>query len=140
VAAHYFNPDLAMVIEATPARDLPAGDGSENSSYNTKLGLGPAVYLADKRTLYNPRLVSFLQDTAQENGLPCQLRQPGGGGTNAGSIQASREGIPVVSIGVPHRYTHTPVSVARMEDWQNTLNLVHFALHRVNRKLLAAVA
>jgi putative aminopeptidase FrvX len=44
VAAHYFNPDLAIAIDATPAHDLPVHDGSENNFYNTKLGFGPAIY------------------------------------------------------------------------------------------------
>ena len=38
VAAQYFNPDLAIAIDSTPANDLPLHEGSENMSYNTKLG------------------------------------------------------------------------------------------------------
>ena len=84
VAAQYFNPDLAIAIDSTPARDLPAHDGSENISYNTKLGLGPAIYTVDGSTLHDPRLVRFLQETAEAEKIPYQLRQPGGGGTNSG--------------------------------------------------------
>ena len=47
VAAQYFKPDMAIAIDSTPARDLPLHDGSENTFYNTKLGLGPAIYIAD---------------------------------------------------------------------------------------------
>src|SRR5688572_18387863 len=54
VAAYYFNPDLAIAIDSTPARDLPVFDGGENTSYNTKLGLGPAIYIADSSALHNP--------------------------------------------------------------------------------------
>jgi endoglucanase len=140
VAAHYFNPDLAFAIDATPANDLPTYDGSENSAYNTKLGHGPAIYVADKRTLHNQRLVGFLQQVAQDTGIPYQLRQPGGGGSNSGAIQLARSGIPAVSVSVPHRYNHSPVSVARMEDWKNTLNLLHAALQRASRKLIAGTA
>ncbi len=39
VAAHAFNPDMAIAIDSTPANDLPTMDGSENIFYNTKLGL-----------------------------------------------------------------------------------------------------
>ncbi|NOH04164.1 MAG: hypothetical protein HND47_20420 [Chloroflexi bacterium] len=40
VAGHYFNPDLAIAVDSTPARDLPDYEGRENYTYNTKLGLG----------------------------------------------------------------------------------------------------
>ncbi|MFN8427785.1 MAG: hypothetical protein U0X87_16190 [Anaerolineales bacterium] len=51
VAAQYFNPDLAITIDSTPANDLPDFDGNENTTYNTKLGLDYAIYIADSSTL-----------------------------------------------------------------------------------------
>ena len=138
VAAQYFQPDLAIAIDSTPAYDLPLHDGTENIAYNTKLGLGPAIYVADSSTLHDPRLVRFLQDTAEAEGIPCQLRQPGGGGTDSGAIQRALAGIPTVSVSVPHRYTHSPISIARLEDWKNTINLLHAALKRMTPALLTA--
>jgi tetrahedral aminopeptidase len=137
VAAQYFQPDLAIAIDSTPAYDLPLHDGTENVAYNTKLGFGPAIYVADSSTLHDPRLVRFLQDTAEAEGIPCQLRQPGGGGTDSGAIQRALAGIPTVSVSVPHRYTHSPISIARLEDWKNTINLLHAALKRMTPALLA---
>ena len=137
VAAQHFSPDLAIAIDSTPANDLPLHDGSENTSYNTKLGLGPAIYIADGATLHDPRLIRFLQKTAEEEGIPYQLRQPGGGGTDSGAIQRSLTGIPTVSLSVPHRYTHSPISIARVDDWQNTINLLHAALKRISPGLIA---
>jgi tetrahedral aminopeptidase len=136
VAAQYYSPDLAIAIDSTPANDLPLHDGSENTSYNTKLGLGPAIYVADGSTLHDPRLVRFLQETAESEDIPYQIRQPGGGGTNSGAIQRSLQGIPTVSVSVPHRYTHSPISVARVNDWKHTINLLHAALQRITPELL----
>ncbi len=137
VAAQYFNPDLAIAIDSTPAHDLPLHDGSENMNYNTKLGFGPAIYIADSSTLHDPRLVRFLKETAEAEGIPYQIRQPGGGGTDSGAIQRSLAGIPTVSVSVPHRYTHSPLSIARLDDWKNTINLLDAALKRVTHKLIA---
>ncbi|RPJ19965.1 MAG: M42 family peptidase [Chloroflexi bacterium] len=137
VAAQYFHPDLAIAIDSTPAHDLPLYDGSENMTYNTKLGLGPAIYIADGSTLHDPRLVRFLQETAEAEGIPYQFRQPGGGGTDSGAIQRSLAGIPTVSVSVPHRYTHSPVSISRVEDWKNTINLLHVALKSITPELVA---
>jgi tetrahedral aminopeptidase len=136
VAAQYFHPDLAIAIDATPANDLPLHDGSENMAYNTKLGLGPAIYVADGSTLHDPRLVRFLRETAESEGIPYQIRQPGGGGTDSGAIQRSLTGIPTVSVSVPHRYTHSPISISRLEDWKNTINLLHAALKRITPELV----
>lgn len=138
VAAQHFDPDMAIAVDSTPANDLPAFDGSENVNYNTKLGLGPAIYIADGSTLHDPRLVRFLREVGDAEKIPYQFRQPGGGGTNSGAIQRALAGIPSVSVSVPHRYTHSPVSVARVDDWKNTLALLHAALKKITPSLLAA--
>ena len=137
VAAQYFNPDLAIAIDSTPANDLPVHDGSENMSYNTKLGSGPAIYIADGSTLHDPRLVRFLGEVGDAENIPYQFRQPGGGGTDSGAIQRSLAGVPTVSVSVPHRYTHSPVSISRVDDWKNTIQLLHASLKKITPSLLA---
>lgn len=135
-AAHAFAPDLAIAVDSTPARDLPTSDGRENTVYNTKLGLGPAIYIANSSTLDDPRLVRHFEQTAQKAGIPYQLRQPGGGGTDAGAIHQRLEGIPSLSISVPGRYAHSPIGLCRVEDWQNTLRLLHAGLSRITPAVL----
>lgn len=137
VAAYALNPDVGIAVDSTPAADLPVWDDSENTQYNTRLGQGPAIYVADGATLSDPRLVRHLVNTAQALNLPYQLRQPGGGGTDAGAIHLRREGIPSVSVSVPGRYAHGPVLVARLADWQASLSLVHAALQRLPANILA---
>jgi endoglucanase len=124
VAANFFKPDLALVIDATPARDLPMQREGENTTYNTRLGLGPAIYLSHRDAIDDPRLVGFLVQTAEKHRIPFQFRQPGGGGTDSGGIQRAEAGVPVASVSVPHRYTHSAASISRIEDWQNTLRLL----------------
>ena len=138
VAAYAFTPDLGIAVDATPANDLPGWDGEENISYNTKLGLGPAIYVADGSTFSDPRLVRFLAETGEVKKIPYQIRQPGGGGTDAGAIHKSRSGVPSVSVSVPHRYSHTAASVARLDDWKNTLSLLYAALTRLTPEILAS--
>lgn len=131
VAANHFRPDLAIVVDATPANDLPMQREAENTFYNSRLGSGPAIYVANSNTIDDPRLVAFFVETAERQRIPFQIRQPGGGGTDAGAIQRSVEGVPVVSISVPHRYSHTALSVARIDDWRNTYALLHAGLRRL---------
>jgi len=138
VAAYAFDPDLAIAVDATPAYDLPSWDGEVNVSYNTRLGQGPAIYVGDGATLSDPRLLRWLAASGDAAGIPYQIRQPGGGGTDAGAIHPAREGIPSVSVSVPHRYSHTAVSVARLEDWRNTLALLYTALETMPTNLVSS--
>ena len=138
VAAYDFQPDMAFVIDSTPAFDLPLPDDkTENTQYNCRLGAGPAIYLSDAGTISDPRLIRFLVRLAEENALPCQFRQPGGGGTDAGAIHITREGIPSVSISIPGRYAHSPILHAKIKDWQNALDLLRLVLDHADRSILA---
>jgi putative aminopeptidase FrvX len=125
VAGYSFDPDVAIVVDSTPAYDLPVWDGTENTVYNTHLGAGPAVYLADRGTLYDQRLVKHFMQVAAADGIPYQFRQPGGGGTDAGAIHKERTGIPSLSVSAPCRYIHTPAAILRLDDWQNLLHLLY---------------
>ncbi len=136
VAAYAFDPELAIALDATPANDLPAYDDRENAVYNTRLGHGPAIYIADSSTLGDPRIARQVMRTGEELGIPFQIRQPGGGGTDAGAIHRVRAGIPALSISVPGRYLHTSASVARRADWENSIALVWNALARMDRTVL----
>jgi endoglucanase len=140
VAGYYFEPDLAIAIDSTPARDLPDYEGRENYTYNTRLGLGPAIYPAHSPVISDPHLVSFLVEVGTKHKIQYQFRQPGGGGTDAGAIQQVRSGVPVVSVSVPHRYTHSPISISRVDDWKNTLNLLHVALQEISPSLIKSRA
>lgn len=146
VAAYALDPHLAIVLDCTPALDLPVlrdqgvyspDERVGNSRYNTRLGAGPAIYVADRATLSDPRLIRHLVETAEALELPYQLRQPGGGGTDAGAIHIQRAGIPSISVSVPGRYLHTAASLSRLDDWKNTLVLVHAALTRMSIDVLA---
>jgi endoglucanase len=144
VAAYALDPDLALVLDCTPARDLPSWEGGElhsaeqeDSQYNARLGAGPAIYVSDSSTIHDPRLIRHLVETAEQLHIPYQIRQPGGGGTDAGAVHRQRLGIPSVSLSVPGRYIHTPATIIRLEDWKNTLRLAHAALSRLTPAVLA---
>jgi putative aminopeptidase FrvX len=138
VAAYAFDPNLAIILDSTPAYDLPTWDVDENVVFNTRLGLGPAIYIADSSTLSDPRLVRYLVRIAEEHKIPYQIRQPGGGGTDAGSIHKQRVGIPSVSVSVPGRYHHSPASIVRLSDWEHTLALIATALIHLTPDILTS--
>jgi endoglucanase len=137
VAAYDFQPDFAFALDSTPAIDMPRPDGEENVQYNCRLGAGPAIYLADAGTISDPRLVRFLTSIAEKNAVPYQFRQPGGGGTDAGSLHKTGAGIPTVSVSIPGRYAHTAIMMARVPDWENTIRLMRLMLENISRDLLS---
>jgi endoglucanase len=137
IAAYSMNPEVAFVLDSTPANDLPVWDDEENGRYNVKLNHGPAIYRLDAATLSDPRLINHLVKVGDEFKIPYQFRQPGKGGTDAGAIHKQRGGIPSVSISVPGRYAHTAVLIARKADWENTMKLIFASLAKFNRDVLA---
>jgi endoglucanase len=109
----------------------------KDRSPNTELGKGPAIYIMGGRTFSDRRLVDLFTASGEADSIPYQIRQPGGGGTDAGSIQVAREGVPVVSISVPGRYVHSPSAIIHRDDFDNTIRLVRAGLSRLTRDTLA---
>jgi endoglucanase len=136
IAAFALDPDVAIALDCTPAYDLPTWEEKSHTRYNTRAGEGPAIYVADRATLGNPGLIQWLTLTAQQEAIPFQYRQPGGGGTDAGSIHLSREGIPSVSLSVPARNLHSTVSLARTLDWRHQIRLIHHGLNNLRPSTL----
>ncbi|NLE82985.1 MAG: M42 family metallopeptidase [Chloroflexi bacterium] len=135
-AAYYFNPDIGIAMDSTPANDLPDFDGEENTIHNTKLDGGPAIYLMDGATIGDSRLIKWLTETADSEGIPWQYRQPGRGGTDAGEIHKTHAGVPAVSVSVPQRYLHSAAGLVRIDDVVNTLKLMQAALSRLDKSIL----
>ena len=128
-AAFAIDPVAALVLEVTPANDLPPQPGeTENVRYNTRLGHGAALSLADSSTLYPRVLVQHFAAIAVRDQIPFQYRQPGGGGNDSGGIQRRRSGIPVVALSVPGRYIHSPAALVRLSDVRAALQLARAAL------------
>ena len=81
---------------------------------------------------------AFCAKPLKRRGFRTKSASLAAGGTDSGAIQLSLAGIPTVSVSVPHRYTHSPISISRVEDWKNTIKLLHAALKRITPGLLAA--
>lgn len=121
VVAHAVRPDLALVLETTVAADVP---GIPLSRRPTAFGQGPAFVVMDNTMITPPRLVRAVTEFANERLIPWQYRIPYGGGTNAGAIQRTRNGITTGVISIPVRYFHSPYALMRLDDFDNTTRLV----------------
>ncbi|MEE8392569.1 MAG: M42 family metallopeptidase [Anaerolineae bacterium] len=133
VAAYTIEPDCAFTLEGTVADDIPK---EKDVSPTTELGRGPAITVMDRSFIADRRLVRLLTSTAKELGIPYQFKQPGVGGTDAGAIHRTREGVPSVTVAVPCRYIHSPVGLLSLDDLNNTVQLMRESLARLTRRTL----
>ncbi len=137
VAAFTADAAAAIIIDCTPANDLPpANEDEENHRYNTRLGFGPAIYVQDGSMLHDKRLIKHISSVGEARNIPYQIRQPGGGGTDAAAVQRSRAGVPAVSVSVPGRYIHSPAAIISLNDFHNTARLIRAALEAWDGKVL----
>ncbi len=133
VAAFAIDPDCAFALEGTIADEIPK---EKDVSPTTEIGKGPAITVMDRSFIADRRLVRLLIDTAEEQGVPYQIKQPGMGGTDAGAIHLAREGVPSATVAVPSRYIHSPVALMSLDDFDNTVRLMRESLSRLTRDLL----
>ncbi len=56
--------------------------------------------------------------------IPYQYKLPSFGGTDAGAIHLSKGGVLSGVISVPCRYIHSPLSLLRLDDFENMVRLV----------------
>ncbi|MDA0242481.1 MAG: M42 family peptidase [Chloroflexi bacterium] len=127
-ASAAIQPDVAIALDCTPAYDLP---NKNDESPNVRLGAGPALYVMDSGTIQDPRLVRHFLKTAEAHDIPVQIRRPGAGGTNAGSLQRAAGGTAVLSVSVPGRYLHSPHTMINLQDFAHTRQLVDTALREL---------
>jgi tetrahedral aminopeptidase len=134
VAAYSVAPDVAVVLEGTLADDLPKDE--PDVSPTTALGKGPAITAMDRSYITPPRLLSHFIQVADAEGIPYQIKQPGIGGTDAGGIHRTRAGVPAITVAVPCRYIHSPVSLLREHDLTAWVRLVDAAIRQITPNLI----
>ncbi|HHX86794.1 MAG TPA: M42 family metallopeptidase [Firmicutes bacterium] len=121
VAAYTLQPELAVIIEGTVAADTP---GTEPEFSVTSLGRGPALSIMDRSFIAHRQIWQQLVSVAEQMDIPFQYRRFAGGGTDAGVIALSREGVKAAVVSVPCRYIHTPYSVLKESDLKHTATLI----------------
>ena len=139
VAAQTIKPDVAFVLEGTMANDLPPAEDADPPAPTpvTELGKGPALTLADRSVIVDPRLLDHLRAAAAAESIPYQYKQAAVGGTDAGVISVANAGVPSAVISVPCRYIHGPRAMCSLEDVSNAVKLVRAALQRFSPDVLA---
>ncbi len=128
IAAFRLYPDVAIVLDATVAGDVP---GIKAIDARIKMRKGPSLTVADAGLITHPKVLRLFIDSAEENKIPYQLETAMGGTTDAARISLAREGVPSGVISIPTRYIHSPASMLSLRDAENAARLAVAAIKNV---------
>jgi len=123
-----FQPDMVVNLDVAPATDTPdlVGQGS------VRLGGGPTLSRLSfhgRGTLGglipHPGLVRAVEAAADAASMPVQHDAMVGVITDAAFVtMATAQGIAAVGLGIPVRYTHSPVETAQLSDVAASVELL----------------
>jgi putative aminopeptidase FrvX len=132
VAVHDLDVDMAVAIDTCSAGYQP--DVNMMDIYY-EVGKGPAIHIGElgsRTRLGNQMLRKWLIGVAGMNGIPYQTGLMHGG-TDASAIQQTKAGVAAVSIGIPRRYSHSPVEVISLDDLHNLTEILTLAIEGLTK-------
>jgi|SRR5690554_405459 len=110
-AANLIKPDIFFALDASPANDI-TGDKSEFG----QLGKGVLLRIHDRSYVTHRGIREFMLDIAKKNNIPYQYFVSRGG-TDAGKVHISGEGVPSILVGICARYIHSHASMIHIDDY-----------------------
>ena len=117
-AAYAIEPDLGLAIDGS----MTSGAYIKQADHPCAMGEGAGIYIMDRLTIGDRRLVGFLFDLCEHHGIPYQKNI--GGGTDASAIQRSRAGALTTTVGAPVRYMHSTTQLCHVDDIEATVRLL----------------
>lgn len=130
------DPQVGIAVDVGFASDHPQVEKSRLG--DIALGQGPII---PRGPNIAPWLFELLRDTARQQEIPFQVwAAPRPTGTDANSMQISREGVATALVKIPLRYMHTPVEVLSLADVEHAIQLLQAVMPRLPAAYAAAVA
>jgi tetrahedral aminopeptidase len=118
-AAYRYAPNYGLAVDVTLVGDTPKAP-----TMAVSLGKGPAIKVKDSSVICHPGVRNHMVKIAEHNSIPYQLEVLTRGGTDAGSIHLSREGVPSGALSIPCRYVHTASEIVDKADLENAALLL----------------
>ncbi|MCP3025339.1 M42 family metallopeptidase [Halobacillus sp. A5] len=117
-SSHMIDPDIFYALDASPANDM-SGDDKEFG----QLGKGALLRILDKSMVTHRGMRDFVLDTAETHDIPYQyfISQ---GGTDAGRVHTTNDGVPSAVVGICSRYIHTSSSIIHVDDYGAAKELI----------------
>jgi len=128
--ARRIKPDVAIITDVTHDTTTPM----INKIIEGDIACGKGPSLAFAPAIHN-KLLSFVQDVADDNKIPVQMRTLSRStGTDTDSFAYANDGCPSVLISIPLRYMHTTVEMLHKDDIENTIRLMYETLLKLTPK------
>jgi len=124
-SAYAIDPDLGIAVDVTGTGDMP-----EAMTMAVSLGNGPTIKVKDGSVIAHPKVRNLLVETTKELDQPYQLEILVSGGTDAGAIHTTREGVPSGVVSIPTRHLHSPSEMIDMNDVEGAVRLLTAALEK----------
>lgn len=135
-STHLVDPDIAFALDTGTSGDTP---GMTPKEADSELGKGPQILIFDASMIPHKKLRDFVIQVAEENDIPFQYTVITGGGTDAGRMHLTRNGVPSLAITVPVRYLHSHTSMIHEDDYLNTVKLVTEVIKRLDQETVAKI-
>jgi putative aminopeptidase FrvX len=132
-ASHMIKPDIFYALDASPANDM-----SGNKDEFGQLGKGALLRIMDSSYVTNKGMREFVLDTAETHKIPYQY-YVGMGGTDAGRVHLSNNGVPSAVIGICSRYIHTSSSIIHVDDYAAAKALIVELVKKTDNTMLETI-
>jgi len=119
--------DMAVAVDTFPAGYQP--DVNMRDLYY-EVGKGPGLHvgeMGDRVRIQSQQVHVWLRKTAEAYGIPHQVGIMSGG-TDTMTLMQTRGGVPAATIGIPRRYSHSPVEVFAPSDLENLTKILIAAI------------
>ncbi len=130
-ATYKIKPDAAIVFDCSPANDI-SGDKDAFGH----LGQGPLIRFIDANYLPHRGFINYYTDVLDHAKIPYQYYQSLGG-TDAGAIHKSLEGVLTLTACICARNIHTNSSIIDTEDYENAKKAMLALIPTLTSKTIA---
>lgn len=134
--SHTIRPDIGIALDVGIAGDVP---GVKESEAQGKMGKGPQVILYDASMVPSQALRNLVEDTAKEFDIPIQYDVIPGGGTDAGRMHISGNGVPSIAIGFATRYIHSHAGLIHRDDMENAARLIAEVIKKLDASMVQRI-
>ena len=122
---HLINPDYAIVLDCSPAND------AIDAKALGQLGKGVLIRMMDGSMIADKELIYELVDVCKDHDIPHQFYYSNGG-TDAGIVHKTQDGVKTVTCCVVARNIHTSSSILDTRDYINAKSAIIKLLDKRN--------
>lgn len=119
-------PDVAIALDVTTSMDTPVDQGQNG------LGKGVVLSIMDASVIANKNLMRMMETICKDLDLDINYDLMAAGGTDAGNIHKSMDGVITMTLSLPTRYMHSPKLLIHRKDYWDTVCVIAEFCRRID--------